>query len=78
MPLQFAWEDLKTNFSEVDAGQGYDKSMPYICVQQFFEIQANVEYYTQDFWLMQMDLCLDLELSMQNYLRIFLAEVWSQ
>ena len=32
----------------------------------------------QDFWLMQMDLCLDLELSMGNYLRFFLAEVWSQ
>ena len=27
--------------------------------------------------LMQMDLSIDLELSMGNYLRIFLAEVWS-
>ena len=42
----------------------------------FLEIQATVKYY--DFWLMQMDLCLDLELSMGNYLRFFLAEVWSQ
>ena len=33
---------------------------------------------TPRFWLMQMDLCLDLELSMGNYLRICLAEVWSQ
>ena len=32
----------------------------------------------QDFWLMQMDLCLGLELSMGNYLRFFIAEVWSQ
>ena len=32
----------------------------------------------QGFWLMQMDLCLDLELSMRNYLGIFLAEVWFQ
>ena len=31
----------------------------------------------QDFCLMQMDLCLDLELSMGNYLLMFLAEVWS-
>ena len=29
----------------------------------------------QDCWLMQLDLCLDLELSMGNYLRI-LVEVW--
>ena len=28
----------------------------------------------QDFWLMQMHLCLDLKLSMGNYLRSFLAE----
>ena len=26
----------------------------------------------QDFWLMQIDLCLDLEVSMGNYLRFFL------
>ena len=32
----------------------------------------------QDLSLMQVDLCLDLELSMGNYLIIFLAEVWSQ
>ena len=32
----------------------------------------------QDCWLMQMDLCLDLELSMENYARFFLAEVWFQ
>ena len=29
----------------------------------------------QDFWLMQMDLC--LELGMGNYLGFFLVEVWS-
>ena len=45
-----------------------------ICVS---EIQANVKYHT-DFWLMQMDLCPDLKLSMGNYSRIFVAEVWSQ
>ena len=35
----------------------------------FSEIQATVEYYYV--WLMQMDLCLDLELSMGNYLKKF-------
>ena len=44
----------------------------------FSEIQAPVKYYTQDFWLMQMDLRLDPELSMGNYAKKFLAEVWSQ
>ena len=44
----------------------------------FSEIQATVEYYTKIFWLMQIDLCLHLELSMEIYLRIFLAEIWSQ
>ena len=32
----------------------------------------------QDFWMMQMDLCIDLELSMGNYLGIFIAELWPQ
>ena len=43
-----------------------------ICV---FENSSYCRIQYQDFWLMQMDLCLDLELSMENYLRIFLAEV---
>ena len=29
----------------------------------------------QDFWLMQMDLCPDLELGMGKYLRFFLAQL---
>ena len=40
---------------------------PYV----FSKIQATV----QDFWLMQMDLCPDLKLSMGKYARFFLAEV---
>ena len=44
----------------------------------YLAIQATVEYYTQYFWLMQMDLCLDLELSMENYLRTFIPELWFQ
>ena len=46
----------------------------------FSKIQATAvcRILHQHFWLIQMDLCLDLELGMGNYLRIFLAEVWSQ
>ena len=41
----------------------------------FSEMQATYcRILHQDFWLMQMDLCLDLELSMGNYLRFFLLE----
>ena len=77
MPLQFAWEDLRTEFFEFDAGHGYDRSMPYmfgICL--FFEIFffGNPGYCRilhRYFWLMQMDLCLDLELGMWNYLRMW-------
>ena len=45
----------------------------------FSEIQATVKYIHQDFdfGLMQMDLCLDLELSMENYVRFSLAEISS-
>ena len=78
MPPQFAWQDLRTDFFEFDAGHGYDRSMPYmfgICV---FENSTYCQILHQDFWLMQMDLFLDLELSMGNYLRIVLAEAWSQ
>ena len=35
VPLQFAWQDLRTDFFEFDAGHGYDRGMPYmfgICV----------------------------------------------
>ena len=46
-----------------------------ICV---FANSSYCRILIQDFWLMQMDLCLDLELSMGHYLRIFLAEVQSQ
>ena len=54
-----------------------------VYVYVFFDIylfinQGYCRILHQDFWLMQMDLCLDLELSMGNYLRFFLAEVWSQ
>ena len=67
MLLLFSWQDLRTYISEFDAGHGYDRSMPYI-----FEICRILH---QDFWLMQMDLCLDLELGMGNYLTISFAEV---
>ena len=30
MSLQFAWQDLNTDFFEFDAGHGYDRSMPYM------------------------------------------------
>ena len=79
MPLQFAWQDLRTDFFEFDAGYGYDRIMPYmfgIYLYVFSVIQATVEYYTNIFGLMQTDWCLALELTMGNYLRIFLAEVW--
>ena len=83
MPLQLAWKDLRTDFFEFDVGHGYDRSMPYMFRIFFFEICfffGNPGYcgILQDFQLMQMDVCLDLDLSMGNYLRIFLTEVWSQ
>ena len=43
--------------------------MSWICLflgHDFLEIQATVEYHIE----MQMDLCLDLELSMGNYLKM--------
>ena len=43
----------------------------------FSEIQATVELH-QGFWLIQIDLCLDLELRMGNYLRIVLVELKEQ
>ena len=56
-------------FFEFDAGHGYDRSTRYmfgICVfwnSGYWQIH-------QDFWLMQMDLCPGLKLSMKNYARI--------
>ena len=47
------------------------KACPTCVGYVFSEIQATVKYYTKD-------LCLDLELSMKNYARIFLREVSSQ
>ena len=45
VPLQFAWQDLRTDFFEFDAGHEYDRSMPYmfgICVfRLFFRLQSN-------------------------------------
>ena len=78
MPLQFAWQDLRTDFFEFDAGHGYDRSMPYMFGIWVFTNSGYWQILHQDFWLMQMDLCLDLDLSIGNYARIFLAEVWSQ
>ena len=77
-PRKPPWQDLRTDFFEFDAHHGYDKSMPYmfgICV---FENSSYCRVLQQDFWLMQMDFCLDLELSIGNYLRIFVGEVLSQ
>ena len=71
------WQDLRTDFYELDAGHDYDRSMPHmfgICV---FRNSGYCRILHQDFWLMLMDLCLHLELSMENYASIFLADVWS-
>ena len=55
----------------------YNRSMPYIFWICVFRNSGHCRILHQHFWLMQMDLCLDLELSMTNFIRIFLAEVWS-
>ena len=46
MPLQFAWQDLRTDF-KFDASQGYDtvEACPTCLGYVFSEIQDAVEYY---------------------------------
>ena len=74
MPVQFVWQDLKTDFSEFDACHGYDRSMSHmfgICV---LGNSGYCQILHHDFWLVQIALCLDLELSVGNYVRIFPAD----
>ena len=78
MPLQFAWQDLRTDIFNSTQVMDIIEARPTCLGYVFSKIQATVEYYTQNFWLMQIDLCLELELGMGNYLRISLAEVWYQ
>ena len=75
VPLQFAWQALRTDFFKFDVNHGCDRSMPYLFVIYVFGNSSYCRILHQDFWLMQMDLCLELELSMINYLGFFLAEV---
>ena len=48
------------------------------CLGCVFGNSCYCQILHQDLWLMQMDLCLDLELSMGNYANFFPAEVCSQ
>ena len=76
MPLQFAWRDLRTDFFEFDAGHGYDRIMSYMFGIGVFRNSGYCRIVHQD--LADVDECLDLEVSMGNYSRIFLVEVWSE
>ena len=67
MLLQFAWQDLRTDLFEFDASHGFDRIIPYMFEYVFFGNSGYCRIIHQDCWLMQMDLCLDLELSMGNY-----------
>ena len=94
MQLRFPWQDLRIDFFEFDANHGYDRlRFIYLllqciiidmieacptCLGYVFGNSSYCRILHQDFCLMQMDLYPDLEVSMGNYLRIFLAEVWSQ
>ena len=71
MPLQFAWQDITADFSEFDAGQGYDRNMPYMCGICVFLSSGYCRILHQDVWPIEMDLCLDLELGTGNYVRAF-------
>ena len=50
---------------------GYDRSMPYMFEICVFGNSGYCRIPHQDFWLMQTDLCLGLELSMGNYAKFF-------
>ena len=76
VPLQFALQDLTTDFFEFDAGHGCDRSMPYVFGICVFGNSGCCQILHQDFLLMQMDLCLDLKTIFQHACRNGVQITW--